>query len=173
MNWLWSIIDRLAVTDYRLWNCNRFPTLSILLPIQHQYLVSYWVLVLIITIGLVVPYRALIWGAKDFALQPCWRVFMPLKICTFKPQTVYIYRWTWIWRTQWDQENWSVICNICSIHMTNTWYESDWDQAYRPSYAKICHTVVCHIQVHLYHYIGIYLKDVILVLLCKCENSEN
>ena len=27
MNRLWSIIDRLAVTDYRLWNCNRFPTL--------------------------------------------------------------------------------------------------------------------------------------------------
>ena len=27
INWLWSIIDRLAVTDYRSWNCNRFPTL--------------------------------------------------------------------------------------------------------------------------------------------------
>ena len=34
--------------------------------------------------------------------------------------------------------------------MTNTWYASDWDQAYRPSYAKIRRTVVCHIQVHLY-----------------------
>ena len=60
------------------------------------------------------------------------------------------YRWTWIWRTQWDQENWSVICKIRRIHMTNTWYVSDWDQAYRQSYAKICCTVVCHIQVHLY-----------------------
>ena len=46
------------------------------------------------------------------------------------------YRWTWIWRTEWDQENWSVICKIRFIHMTNTWYASDWDQAYRPSYAK-------------------------------------
>ena len=27
MNWLWSIIDRLAETDYQSWNCNRFPTL--------------------------------------------------------------------------------------------------------------------------------------------------
>ena len=35
--------------------------------------------------------------------------------------------------------------------MTNTWYASDWDQAYRPSYAKICRTVVRHIQVHLYY----------------------
>ena len=35
--------------------------------------------------------------------------------------------------------------------MTNTWYASDWDQAYRPSYAKICHTVVRHVQVHLYN----------------------
>ena len=60
------------------------------------------------------------------------------------------YRWTWIWRTQWDQENWSVICKIRRIHMTNTWYASDWDQAYRPSYSKICRTVVRHIQVHLY-----------------------
>ena len=49
--------------------------------------------------------------------------------------------------------------------MTNTWYASDWDQPYRPSYqelfiiiqinsswsyAKICRTVVRHIQVHLY-----------------------
>ena len=31
-----------------------------------------------------------------------------------------MYRWTWIWQTQWDQENWSVICKICRIHMTNT-----------------------------------------------------
>ena len=61
-----------------------------------------------------------------------------------------LYRWTWIWRTQWDQENWSVICKIRRIHMTNTWYASDWDQAYRPSYAKIHRTVVRHIQVHLY-----------------------
>ena len=60
------------------------------------------------------------------------------------------YRWTWIWQTRWDQENWSVICKICHIHMTNTWYASDWDQAYRPSYAEIRHTVVRHIQVHLY-----------------------
>ena len=36
--------------------------------------------------------------------------------------------------------------------MTNTWYASDWDQAYCPSYAKIRRTVVCHIQVHLYQY---------------------
>ena len=34
--------------------------------------------------------------------------------------------------------------------MTNTCYASDWDQAYCPSYAKIRHTVVRHIQVHLY-----------------------
>ena len=34
--------------------------------------------------------------------------------------------------------------------MTNTWYASDRDQAYRPSYAKIRRTVVRHIQVHLY-----------------------
>ena len=34
--------------------------------------------------------------------------------------------------------------------MTNTWYASDWDQAYGPSYAKICRTEVRHIQVHLY-----------------------
>ena len=33
--------------------------------------------------------------------------------------------------------------------MTNNWYASDLDQAYRPSYAKICHSVVRHIQVHL------------------------
>ena len=32
------------------------------------------------------------------------------------------YRWTWIWQTQWDQENWSVICKIHHMHMTNTWY---------------------------------------------------
>ena len=60
------------------------------------------------------------------------------------------YRWTWIWRTRWDQENWSVICKIRRIHMTNTWYASDWDQTYHPSYAKIRRTVVRHIQVHLY-----------------------
>ena len=36
--------------------------------------------------------------------------------------------------------------------MTNTWYPSDWDQAYRPSYAKIRRTVVRHMQVHLYQY---------------------
>ena len=35
--------------------------------------------------------------------------------------------------------------------MKNTWYASDWDQAYCPSYAKIRRTVVRHIQVHLYH----------------------
>ena len=40
---------------------------------------------------------------------------------------------------------------IRRIHMTNTWYASDWDQAYRPSYAKTCHTVVRHTQVHLYN----------------------
>ena len=33
--------------------------------------------------------------------------------------------------------------------MTNTLYASDWDQSYRPSYAKIRRTVVLHIQVHL------------------------
>ena len=26
----------------------------------------------------------LIWSAKEFALQPCWRVFLLLKICSFK-----------------------------------------------------------------------------------------
>ena len=36
------------------------------------------------------------------------------------------------------------------IHMTNTSYASDWDQAYCSSYAKIRRTVVRHIQVHLY-----------------------
>ena len=61
-----------------------------------------------------------------------------------------LYRWTWISQTQWDQENWSVISKIRRIHMTNTWYASDWDQAYCPSYAKIRRTVVRHIQVHLY-----------------------
>ena len=35
--------------------------------------------------------------------------------------------------------------------MTNTWYASNLDQAYRPSYAKIRRTVVRHIQVHLYY----------------------
>ena len=35
---------------------------------------------------------------------------------------------------------------------TNTWYASDWDQAYRPSYEKIRRKVVRHIQVHLYSY---------------------
>ena len=60
------------------------------------------------------------------------------------------YRWTWIWQTQWDQENWSVVCKIRRIYMTNTWYASDWGQAYRPSYAKIHRTVVRHILVHLY-----------------------
>ena len=34
--------------------------------------------------------------------------------------------------------------------MTNTWYASDWGQAYCLSYAKIRHTVVRHIQVYLY-----------------------
>ena len=33
---------------------------------------------------------------------------------------------------------------------TNTWYASDWDQAYRPSYAKKRRTEVRHIQVHQY-----------------------
>ena len=35
--------------------------------------------------------------------------------------------------------------------MPNTLYASNWDQAYRPSYAKIPYTVVRHIQVHLYN----------------------
>ena len=65
-------------------------------------------------------------------------------------QRCFLYRWTWIWQTQWDQENWSIICKIRHIHMTNTWYASNWDQAYPPSYAKIRHTVIHHIQVHLY-----------------------
>ena len=30
---------------------------------------------------------------------------------------VWLYRWTWIWQTQWDQENWSVICKIRHIHI--------------------------------------------------------
>ena len=46
-------------------------------------------------------------------------------------------------------ENWSIIGKIRRIHMANTWYASDWDQAYRPSHAKICRIVVRHIQVHL------------------------
>ena len=25
------------------------------------------------------------------------------------------YRWTWIWQTQWDQENWFVQCKICGL----------------------------------------------------------
>ena len=36
--------------------------------------------------------------------------------------------------------------------MTNTWYASDWDQAYRPSYAKIRRIVVRHIQFHVYYF---------------------
>ena len=38
-----------------------------------------------------------------------------------------LYRWTWIWQTQWDQKNWSVICKIClyiwwilDMHRTGT-----------------------------------------------------
>ena len=45
---------------------------------------------------------------------------------------------------------WSVISKFTCIHMTNTLYASDWEQAYRPSYAKICRTGLRHIQVHLY-----------------------
>ena len=30
------------------------------------------------------------------------------------------------------------------------YYATDWHQVYRPSYAKIRHTMVRHIQVHLY-----------------------
>ena len=79
-----------------------------------------------------------------------------------------------MWRTQWDQENWSVICKIRRIHMTNTWYASDWDQAYCPSYAKICRTVVRHIQVHLYTYINLckWTKVVcgwMLYFVCFCH----
>ena len=74
------------------------------------------------------------------------------------------YRWTWIWRTLWYRENWSVICKICRIHMTNTWYASDCDQAYRPSYAKIRRSVVRHIQVHLY-FTGKYLSEQTIHLL--------
>ena len=90
------------------------------------------------------------------AIQPVeakttWELKWYLSNKTIFRKFIYcLYRWTWIWRTQWDQENWSVICKIRSIHMTNTWYASDWDQAYRPSYAKIRRTVVRHIQVHLY-----------------------
>ena len=43
--------------------------------------------------------------------------------------------------------------------MTNTRYASDWDQAYRPSYAKIRRTVVRHIQVHLYKHRGSTPKE--------------
>ena len=42
--------------------------------------------------------------------------------------------------------------------MTNTWYASDWDQAYRPSYAKIRRTVVRHIKVHLYIFLTITMQ---------------
>ena len=41
--------------------------------------------------------------------------------------------------------------------MRNTWYASDWDQANRPSYAKIRRIVVRHIQVHLYYGIRMIL----------------
>ena len=47
--------------------------------------------------------------------------------------------------------------------MTNTWYALDWDQAYHPSYAKICCTVICHIQVHLY-FVAAIVQVVILAL---------
>ena len=44
--------------------------------------------------------------------------------------------------------------------MTNT--ASDWDQAYRPSYAKIRHTVVRHIQVHLQYSLLSQTRDQLL-----------
>ena len=43
-------------------------------------------------------------------------------------------------------QNPSYTYDVC----TNTCYASDWDQAYRPSYAKICCTVARPFQVHLY-----------------------
>ena len=85
-----------------------------------------------------------------------WSVLTVITLPTFLENAVKKYRWTWTWQTQWDQENWSVICKIRRIHMTNAWYASDWDQAYRPSYAIIRHTVVRHIQVHLYRWTWIW-----------------
>ena len=38
-----------------------------------------------------VRYAALIWSAKDFALQLCWRVFVLLKICTYKHMNYIIF----------------------------------------------------------------------------------
>ena len=81
--------------------------------------------------------------------------------CTYLPSWCYDQGMNKYWNnkypiqvnldmTQWDQENRSVVRKIRCIHMTNPWYASDWDQAYRPSYAKIRRTVVRHIQVHLY-----------------------
>ena len=55
---------------------------------------------------------------------------------------------TW-YASNWDQAYRPSYAKIRRMHMTNTWYASDWDQAYRPSYAKIRRTVVRHIQVHL------------------------
>ena len=34
-------------------------------------------------ISVQVLYTALIWSAKNFALQPCWRIFVLLRICAF------------------------------------------------------------------------------------------
>ena len=73
---------------------------------------------------------------KKFEFPMCWTA----EITAIQ----ILYRWTWIWRTQWDQENWSVICKIRRIHMTNTWYASDCKNllysgpSYPSSPSKIC-----------------------------------
>ena len=67
---------------------------------------------------------------------PCTTRALPPKIVHLITIT-YIrdiyYRQTCIWQTQWDQEKWSVICKLCHIHITHTWYVWDWDQAYHLS----------------------------------------
>ena len=46
-----------------------------------------------------IQYTALIWSAKNFALQPSWRAFVPLKICAFKHSNyIFITTLIYIWR---------------------------------------------------------------------------
>ena len=76
-----------------------------------------------------------------------------MELCTWMGYAPYgskhQYRWTWIWRTQWDQENWSVICKIRHIHMANTMHGTGTKHLVR--HRQIIRlTVVRHIQVHLY-----------------------
>ena len=54
-------------------------------------------------------------------------------VCVFIDKCIvciHVYRWTWIWQTRWDQENWfRYNAKIRRIHMTNTWYALDWDSS--------------------------------------------